>query len=147
MIKKCLTLICLIGLSQQQFAQTKEKNRAEVLLAVNDYIDAFYKGDTIKLKRSMLKDVVKYGYFRARGTKKYNGEPMTYKQMIDYATKVKSRPIPDSAPRNVQILDVQNQTAAAKLTAWWGTDYVLLGKYNKKWMIVQVLWQSRPLKK
>ncbi|MBC7790917.1 MAG: nuclear transport factor 2 family protein, partial [Anaerolineae bacterium] len=38
--------------------------------------------------------------------------------------------------------DVLDQTASAKLTAWWGTDYLLLGKYDGKWMISHVLWQS-----
>lgn len=38
----------------------------------------------------------------------------------------------------------QNQTASAKLTAWWGTDYLLLAKYDGRWMIRQVLWQSPP---
>ncbi len=47
--------------------------------------------------------------------------------------------------KNVEVLDYQDQTAAAKVTAWWGTDYVLLGKYNGRWMITHVLWQSPPL--
>jgi hypothetical protein len=44
----------------------------------------------------------------------------------------------------VEVYDVQNQTASAKLTAFWGTDYLLLGKYDGKWMISSVLWQSPP---
>ena len=44
------------------------------------------------------------------------------------------------------LLDVLDQTAAAKVTAWWGTDYVLLAKQNGKWMITHVLWQSYPKK-
>lgn len=34
--------------------------------------------------------------------------------------------------------------AAAKVTAWWGTDYLQLAKYDGQWMIVHVLWQSPP---
>ena len=33
---------------------------------------------------------------------------------------------------------MQDQTASAKLTAWWGTDYLLLGKYDGRWMISSV---------
>jgi hypothetical protein len=39
---------------------------------------------------------------------------------------------------------VQDQTAAAKLTASWGTDYLLLGKFDGTWMITSVIWQSLP---
>ena len=42
------------------------------------------------------------------------------------------------------IFDVQDQTASAKLTAWWGTDYLLLARYDGRWMIREVLWQTPP---
>ena len=40
--------------------------------------------------------------------------------------------------------DVLNQTAAAKLTAMWGVDYMHLAKYDGKWKIVNILWQETP---
>ena len=49
-----------------------------------------------------------------------------------------------NAPKDIAIYDVQDQTASAKLTAWWGTDYLLLAKENGRWMITHVLWQSPP---
>ena len=42
------------------------------------------------------------------------------------------------------MFDVQDQTASAKLTAYWGTDYFLLAKYDGQWMIRQVMWQEPP---
>jgi hypothetical protein len=33
------------------------------------------------------------------------------------------------------LFDVQDQTASAKLTAWWGTDYLLLAKDHGRWII------------
>jgi hypothetical protein len=51
---------------------------------------------------------------------------------------------PASARRDIQILDVLDQTAAAKLTASWGIDYLLLAKYDGRWMITHVLWQTPP---
>jgi hypothetical protein len=67
---------------------------------------------------------------------------------MDYANRVKARnqPAPATAPKVVELLDVQNQTAAGKLTAWWGTDYMLLGKYDGRWMVTHVIWQSPPQK-
>ncbi len=43
-----------------------------------------------------------------------------------------------------RVFDVQDQTASAKLTASWGTDYLLLAKVGDRWMITHVLWQSPP---
>jgi hypothetical protein len=53
-----------------------------------------------------------------------------------------NRQAPATAPKQVELLDVQDQTAAVKLTASWGTDYMLLGKYDGRWMISSVIWQS-----
>jgi hypothetical protein len=39
---------------------------------------------------------------------------------------------------------VLDQTASAKLTASWGIDYLLLAKYDGRWMITHVLWQTPP---
>ncbi len=37
---------------------------------------------------------------------------------------------------------VQNRTAAVRLAAGWGTDYLLLGRFGNRWTIGSVLWQS-----
>ena len=44
----------------------------------------------------------------------------------------------------MQVLDVLDVTASAKLTAKWGVDSMHLAKYGEQWKIVQVLWQSPP---
>ena len=73
---------------------------------------------------------------------------MTYRQALDYAKNVfeKKHFAKQDAPKKVDVLDVQNAIAAAKVTAWWGIDYVLLSKQDEKWMIEQVLWEG-PLQK
>ena len=115
--------------------------------AVQDYVDAFYLGDTTKILRSISPQVVKYGYYRKREEASYAGEPMSFREMLDYAASVKKRnnPNADKLPKKIEVFDVLNMTASAKLTAWWGTDYILLSKQDGKWMITHVLWQSPPL--
>jgi len=52
---------------------------------------------------------------------------------------------PDS-PKKVEVLDIGIAIASAKVTAWWGIDYVLLSKQGDKWTIEQVLWEGPPAK-
>ena len=128
-------------------AQSPQK---EVSNAVKDYVDAFYYGDTTKIHQSISRDVVKYGYYIPKGKTVYEGEPMSFQEMINYAANVKKRgvnPNVEKFPKKIEVLDVQDQTASAKLTAWWGTDYLLLAKLQGHWMITHVLWQSPPPKK
>jgi hypothetical protein len=114
---------------------------------VLDYVEGFYDGDTVKLTRALRPDLSKYGFWRD-STGKYDGERMTFAEAIAYGKKVKAqnKPVNPSWPKDVVIYEVQDQTAAAKVTAWWGTDYVLLGKFDGKWMITDVLWQG-PLRR
>ena len=114
--------------------------------AVLDYVEGFYQGDSTRLVRSIRPEVVKYGFYVPRDSSAYRGEPMSFAQMHDFANGVRrnNRPAPATAPKEIELLDVQDQTAAAKLTAWWGTDYFHLAKYEGRWMIVHVLWQSPP---
>jgi hypothetical protein len=142
-ISFCLLLIAFSFLS---FAQTQQE---QVTNAVKDYVDAFYYGNTSKIHQSIAVSVVKYGYYIPKGKTIYEGEPMSFKEMTDYAAGVKKRgasPNVEKFPKKIEIFDVLDKTASAKLTAWWGTDYLLLARLNDRWMITHVLWQSPPPK-
>ena len=141
-MKKIICLSTLI-FSINSYSQDEKQN---ITNAVMDYVDAFYFGDTTKILRSISPAVVKYGYYRKKDATVYEGEPMSYREMLDYAASVKKRnnPNADKLEKKIEILDYQDQTAAAKLYAWWGTDYILLAKLDGKWMITHVLWQSPP---
>lgn len=127
-------------------AQGSGAERAAVERAVLDYVEGFYEGDTVKLMRSVHPEVTKYGYWIPRDSTRYSGEAMPFAEFLSYANSVRRRgqPPPANAPKRVEVYDVNDQIAAAKLTAWWGIDYLLLAKYDGRWMIRQVLWQSPP---
>jgi hypothetical protein len=115
---------------------------AGVRRAVLDYVEGFYEGDTTKLARSVSRSVYKYGY--ARRPDGYQGMQMPYANFIAFAEGVKQgRNVPPpNAPKRIELYDVLDQTASAKLTAWWGSDYLLLARENGRWLITHVLWQS-----
>ena len=141
-MKKIIVFCSLVFVGTILQAQNEKE---KVTNAVMDYVDGFYYGDTTKIIRSISSDVVKYGYYRKKNETSYAGEPMSYRQMLDYAMAVKKRNNPAAAEKfvkKIEVFDYQDQTAAAKLTAWWGTDYLLLSKINGVWMITHVLWQS-----
>ena len=145
-MRKIAFCLMFIAFSLQSIAQ---KQQEEIINAVKDYVDAFYYGDTSKIHQSVAVNVVKYGYYMPKGKTIYEGEPMSFKEMIDYAAGVKKRgasPNVEKFPKKIEVFDLLDQTASAKLTAWWGSDYLLLSRINNRWMITHVLWQSPPPK-
>ena len=141
-MKKLITFILLLSAFNATNAQS---DREKIERSCLDYIEGFYEGDSSKLIRSLNPNLYKFGYWKNKETGKYGPDgQMTYRQAIDYAKKVfeKKNFAPASSPKKVAILDVMNTIAVAKVTAWWGVDYILLAKQNEKWMIDQVIWEG-----
>jgi hypothetical protein len=138
-------IIVLLAGALPVAAQQREEREA-VRQAVGDYVDGFYQGDTTRLMRSVSPRVSKFGYQRAAAGGPYQGSGMAFLDFLSFANGVRegrNRP-PEDPVREIVLLDVQDQTASAKLIAWWGTDYLLLARENGRWMITHVLWQSMP---
>jgi hypothetical protein len=147
MIKKILVLVFVASTwSISTIAQSAERDL--VYAAVEDYVDALYLVQPERIKKSVHANLTKKGYWRKTDSEPYGPEQtMTFQQLYELAGKWNAQgKLPKDAPKKIEIFDVQDQTASAKLTAQWGTDYFQLAKYDGKWMIVNVLWQSAPKK-
>jgi Putative lumazine-binding len=119
-------------------------DREAVKRAVLDYVEALYEADSSRIERSVHRDLFKLGFERDKeGT--YKPYRMTYQELYDLAGRWnKSGRIPKNSKKEVVVYDVSDQTAAAKLTAMWGIDYLHLAKFDGKWMITDILWQTPP---
>jgi hypothetical protein len=119
---------------------------AGVRSAVLDYVDGIYLADTARIVRSVRPELAKRGYWIPRNQTAYANEPMTYPELINVAKtwNPNRQRNPDTMVKEIQILDMLDQTASAKLVAQWGIDYFHLARYDGRWMIVNVLWQSPP---
>ena len=145
-MKKIPFLFFLLSISNFLLAQS---NKEKVERACLDYIEGFYEGDTVKLVQSLKPNLYKIGYWKNDKTQEYNFDgQMTWRQALDYAKRVfdKKNFAKADAPKKVEVLDIGASIASAKVTAWWGIDYILLSKQKDKWMIEQVLWEG-PLQK
>lgn len=136
-----LLLFSAVKLSAQE--------KAKVERACLNYLEGFYEGDTSKLIAALKPSLYKIGYWQNKNTGVYDFDgQMTFREALDYAKNVmtkKSFAKPD-APKKVEVLDLGSSIASAKVTAWWGIDYILLSKQGDKWIIEQVLWEG-PLAK
>ena len=131
-------------------AATRAQSNAEresVKQAVLDYVEGIYEVDHKRIERSVHPELAKRGFYLKKGETAYTGTPMTFAQLVELAkTYNKGGRVPKDAPKEVVIYDVLDQTASAKLTAVWGIDYMHLAKYDGRWMIVNILWQTPPPK-
>lgn len=117
-------------------------DREAVKQAVLDYVEALYEADSSRIERSVHRELFKLGFERDKdGT--YKPYRMTYQELYDLAGRWnKTGRIPKNSKKEIVVYDVADQTASAKLTAMWGIDYLHLAKFDGKWMITDILWQT-----
>lgn len=126
-------------------AQTPEDKEA-VRQAALDYVEGIYNVEPARIERSVHPNLVKRGFSKQTADGPYVETPMTYEQLVRLAGNWNKEKKRDLSIKEVAVLEVLDQTAVAKLTAAWGIDYMLLGKYDGRWKIIEILWQSHPPK-
>ncbi|MEW6212215.1 MAG: nuclear transport factor 2 family protein [Acidobacteriota bacterium] len=147
-MKKIFTLTCALLLTlfvgDARTAQSMGDKEA-VRQAALDYVEGIYNVDPSRIERSVHPDLAKRGYYIKRGESIYTSSPMTFQQLLEVAKNWnREGKLRKDAPKEITVFDVLDQTASVKLVAAWGVDYMHLAKYNGKWMIVNILWQSPP---
>ncbi len=141
-----ISLACLLlaAFPVPTFAGTAADEDA-VRAAVLDYVEGVYDAKPARIERSVHPELAKRGFGRWATADPYREIPMTFKGLVELAANyAKEVYIPDDAPKDVIVYEVLDQTASIKLIAEWGIDYMHLAKYDGRWMIVNVLWQSHP---
>lgn len=137
-----ITLGTILGNAQETTADIEG-----VKAACYDYINTFYKADTTLAYRSVHSSIRKTGFHFSEEKGSYSDQlEMPFDQLINLAKRwnVNGNRADETSPQHVEIFEVSDKTAIAKVTAVWGIDYISLMKMEDKWMIVNVLWQSPP---
>lgn len=139
-----ILLIAALFLGSTIAAAETAEDRSGVERAVLDYVEGIYEVKPELIERSVHPELKKFGFARRSATDDWRVIPMTYDRLVELAGEYYKEQggAPADAPKKVEILDVLDKTASAKLTASWGVDYFHLAKYDGKWKIVHVLWQS-----
>jgi hypothetical protein len=145
-MKKILVLNLLVLILCFTAGAQTHKDKEAVRQAALDYIESIYEVNPDKVERSVHPDLVKRGFFTQKGESVYRPHIMTFAQLVELAkTYNKNGVVPKDAPKKVEIFEVLDQTANAKIIASWGIDYLHLAKYEGKWKIINILWQSHPI--
>jgi hypothetical protein len=143
-----LTVALLFVASASPTKAQNQTDRDGVHQAVLDYVEGVYNVDPSRIERSVHPKLAKTGFYRGPKDETYRpASNMTFEQLKDVARNWnKDGKLRKDAPKEITVLEVLDQTATAKLVAEWGIDYFHLAKFDGKWMIINVLWQSPPRK-
>ena len=144
-----ILLLCGFAVPAQRAAAQTNEDREAVRQAVLDYVEGVYNAEPARIERSVHPKMAKLGFYRGANDATYRApNVMTFEQLKQVAATYNKdgKTVPANAPKEITVFDVLDQTATAKLVAHWGIDYFHLAKFDGKWMIVNVIWQSPPKK-
>lgn len=138
-----IVLLTCIAFSLE--AQSDAPDLQDVKSAIEDYVLGLYDVEPERIERSVDTNLHKLGYYDYNG-ETYDHVPMTYQQLYDLAGKWNKdgSQANDKSPKKIEIYEVNDRTASAKLTAVWGIDFMHLSKTKGRWKITNIMWQSLP---
>lgn len=145
-VATALAITLLVGGPAGITAQAPTGDKEAVRQAALDYVEGIYNVQPERIERSVHPNLVKRGFYKKDAATPYTEMPMTYEQLVKLAASWNKDGKRDISIKEVVVLDVLDQTAVAKVRASWGIDYMMLGKFDGKWKITQILWQSHPPK-
>lgn len=136
-----LLAVCSIG----GFAQT-EADREGIKRAALNYAEGWYEGNADKMETALSPDLAKR-IVRTNDKGQSNLGQMTAMSLVQGTRTGFGKSTPkDEQQKDVTILDVFGGAATVKLEMRDWIDYLHVGKYSGKWVIINVLWETKPKK-
>jgi hypothetical protein len=112
-----------------------------------DYAEGWYEGNAERMERALHPDLAKR---IVRNDDKGNSrlDSMGAMLLVQYARRGYGKQTPkEQQQKDVTILDMMENSAVVRLEMRDWVDYLQVGKFNGRWMIVNVLWEMKPPKK
>ncbi len=157
MKKKSIVFILALGAALAVFVIAQEKSNSSkappadtdaIRQTALDYIEGWYEGNAERMERSLHPDLAK----RIVQTNAANGRGTLGQQsaltLVQYTRAHAKSPTPkEQQQKDITILDVFENAASVKVVASEWIDYLHVGKFNGRWVIINVLWELKPAKK
>jgi len=144
-----LSRVFILGFLVTIFAaadiRASESDTQAIREAVFDYANSVYQVKPELIEKSVHPHLQKVGYVFRDGPRRELW--MNYYELVDLAASwnKEGRFDPETAKREVRVLEVFDQIAVARLDAEWGVDYFHLARRDDgSWQIMNVIWQAYP---
>ena len=139
MKRTLLTLILSVAMLPLASAQSPE-DTAAIRQTALDYIEGWYEGNAERMQRALHPDLAKRIV-----TQKNTVNSMTAQRLIEQTRNGGGKDTPpEKQQKDVTILDVFGKAASVKVVASDWIDYMQMGKVDGRWVIINVLWETKP---
>ena len=119
---------------------------AGIRSAALDYIEGWYTADARRMEQALHPELAKRIVQTDPKSHKSVLSQMGAKELIQYTRDGGGQKTPTMRRQaDVSILDIYQGAASAKVIAADWVDYLHLARWNGRWVIVNVLWEFKPV--
>jgi hypothetical protein len=138
------TVIALLGILYGSVSAQTAADSAGIRSAALDYIEGWYTADARRMEQALHPALAKR--IVEIDPKSHNSVlgQMGAKELIQN-TRAGGGKGAKRRQTDVSILDIYQGAASAKIIAGDWVDYLHLARWNGRWVIVNVLWEWKPL--
>lgn len=147
MIKWILYTLALLVVSiSNLFAQSD--NTSELLTQrALDYVEGYYSSDINRMDRSIHPDLAKRAISKHPRTGNHFIRHISKSTLLEIANGIRGTESSEETQKkldniDVSILAVDRDIASVKVVSADFIDYLHLGKWNGKWMIINIFWRK-----
>jgi hypothetical protein len=138
-----LLFVSVVQVQAQDKAPAATPDAELIKQTALDYIEGFYEADAARMERSLHPELAKRIVRTDQRGRNSLGQ-MSALTLVN-ATRTRDEKTPkDKQQKDVTVLDIFGNAASAKIVATDWIDYLHLAKWNGRWVIVNVLWETKP---
>ena len=146
MIKLFVLTVALLAAVTPVVAQTDTAERDAIKRTALNYAEGWYEGNADKMESSLHPDLAKR-IVRTNDRGQSGLGQMSAMSLVQGTRGGSGKQTPAAEQlKDVTILDVLGSAATVKLEMRDWVDYMHIGKFNGKWVIINVLWEMKPKK-
>ena len=150
-MKRSLVALFLLGITaayaNAQAGTISHADKEAIKQTALDYIEGWYDGNAERMERALHPDLAKR-IVRTNEKGQSGLGQMSAMSLVQGVKRGGGKDTPkDKQQKDVTIFDVFGNSASAKIIASDWIDYLHMAKWNGRWVIVNVLWELKPVAK
>ena len=138
------TLLVIAATTTGSARSQAATDREAIVKTALDYIEGYYTGDAARMERSLHPDLAKR-IVRVDPSGKPRLDHRGAPQLVKIAAGRANAPALAQQTKDVSVLDVFGNAASVKIVANDWIDYLHVAKWEGRWVIVNVLWEMKPV--
>jgi hypothetical protein len=142
-----VALPCFVTSAAAQTATAAGPEDAAIRQTALDYIEGWYEANPERMERALHPDLAKR-IVRTGPQGQNRLDQMSAMSLVQGVRRGGGKMTPkEKQQKDVTVLDVFENAASVKIVAADWIDYLQMAKWGGRWVIVNVLWEMKPVEK